>query len=80
MNNNIPENHTNFIFYTGKDGNVNIEVFNVMGQKVTTLLNEHKKAGNHSVKFDGSILSSGVYFYKIQTGKFIQIRKMLLVK
>ena len=61
-------------------GNVEITVYNILGNKVATLLNGYKTAGNHSVTFDASKFSSGVYFYRIVTNNFVQTRKMILEK
>jgi len=52
----------------------------MLGQRVEELLNENKQAGYHSVKFLGSDFSRGIYFYKIQAGEFIKVKKMLLVR
>ena len=60
--------------------NVTIKVFDVLGNEIETLVNEEKPAGNYSVEFNGTRLSSGIYFYKIQFGFFNQIRKMILLK
>ena len=60
--------------------NVRIEIFNPIGQRITTLLNSHKPAGYHRIDFDGSNLPSGIYYYKLQTDKFQESRKMVLVK
>jgi photosystem II stability/assembly factor-like uncharacterized protein/C1A family cysteine protease len=60
--------------------NVRIDVFNPIGQRITTLLNSHKTAGYHRIDFDGSNLPSGIYYYKLQTDKFQASRKMMLVK
>lgn len=59
---------------------VKIVVFDILGREVTTLVNELRNAGTYSVKFDASSLSSGVYFYSIQTPNFTETKKMLLVK
>jgi hypothetical protein len=59
---------------------VTLTVFNTLGQQVTQLVNGEFEPGNHEVKFDGSNLSSGVYFYRIQAGEFIQTRKLLLLR
>jgi hypothetical protein len=59
---------------------VTLSVFNTLGQSVSTLVNGEQEAGYHEVKFDGSGLSSGVYFYRIGTGSFVQTRKFLLLK
>jgi hypothetical protein len=57
-----------------------LKVFDVLGNEVTTLVNEYRDAGRHNVTFDASKLSSGVYFYKIQAGNYIETKKMLLLK
>ncbi len=59
---------------------VKLDIFNSVGQRVTTLVNEQQIAGNYSVQFDASSLSSGVYFYTIRAGDFVETRKMLLIK
>jgi hypothetical protein len=57
-----------------------IEVYNVLGQKVATLLNARKPAGYHEVEFDASQLGSGLYIYRIKAGNFQQVKKMMLMK
>ncbi len=59
---------------------VTLEVFAITGEKVATLVQEHKTAGKHSVQFDARELGSGVYMYRMITPNFQQSRKMLLVK
>ncbi|HEX2898026.1 MAG TPA: T9SS type A sorting domain-containing protein, partial [candidate division Zixibacteria bacterium] len=59
---------------------VTIEVYNVMGQRVETLLDEIREAGVHTVIWDGSKSSSGVYFYRLVTPDFIDSKKMILLK
>ena len=59
---------------------VQLLVYNVLGKEIAMLVNEEKPAGNYEVKFDASKLSSGVYFYQLQAGDFIEIKKMLLMK
>ena len=59
---------------------VRLEVYNMLGQRVATLVNEQKPAGWHHVSFDASGLSSGVYIYRITAGEFVQTRQMVLVK
>lgn len=78
---------TKINFGLKKAGNVEITVYNILGNKVATLLNGYKPAGNHSVSFDARNLpagrqglSSGVYFYRIVTNEFVQTRKMILEK
>jgi hypothetical protein len=51
-----------------------------MGREVTTLVNEKKNAGKYHVEFDGSVYSSGIYFYKLETEYFTGTKKMILLK
>jgi len=57
-----------------------LKVYNILGQEVATLVDEEQRAGVYEFKFDASNLSSGVYFYRLQAGKFIDVKKMILVK
>jgi hypothetical protein len=60
--------------------NVEIRVYDVVGREVTVLVNERKTAGRYEVIFDGSGLASGVYFYRMTAGNFVQTRKLTLLK
>ncbi|MEW6006027.1 MAG: family 16 glycosylhydrolase [Stygiobacter sp.] len=62
------------------DNLVTLKVYDILGREVATLVNEHQPAGNYEVKFDGSNLSSGIYFYRLQSGSFVQTKKFLLMK
>jgi len=67
------------------DCRVTLSVYNILGQKVKVLLDEHQSAGNKSVKWDGKDdhgqeVTSGVYFYRIQAGDFVQSKKMVLIR
>jgi hypothetical protein len=62
------------------EGVVNIRIYNLLGQEVVTVLNEFMSAGTYKVNFNASNLSSGVYFYKVSSGKFSQVKKMMLIK
>ncbi len=76
-----PFNPVTTIEYSLKTaGRVNVAIFNILGQKVQTLVDEHKPAGEYSIKFDGARLSSGVYLYKIQAGDFVDTKKMVIMK
>ncbi len=76
-----PFNPTTTIkFSLPKDGLVKLVVFDVLGKKVATLVNEEQITGNYEVTFDATKLNSGVYFYKITSGDFSEIKKMMLVK
>jgi formylglycine-generating enzyme required for sulfatase activity len=59
---------------------VRLEVFNVMGQRVATLVNGHQNAGTHTATFNAGNLASGVYIYRLTAGSFVQTKKMMLVK
>jgi hypothetical protein len=59
---------------------VSLKVFDLLGREVATLENEQKAAGNYSVPFDASKLASGVYFYQLKAGSYIQTKKMLLLR
>jgi xyloglucan-specific exo-beta-1,4-glucanase len=59
---------------------VSIKIYDILGKLVKELVNEYKEAGTYTVTFDGSNFASGVYFYKIEAGKFIQTKKMVLIK
>lgn len=63
-----------------KTENVNLSVYNSFGQKVAILINKKISPGTYTVKFDGSGLPSGVYFYRLKAGAFEQTRKMLLLR
>jgi hypothetical protein len=63
-----------------KDGLVTLEVYDILGRKITTLINEQRTAGRYEQTFDASSLASGVYFYKLQAGDFISAKKMILLK
>ena len=83
LNQNYPNpfNPTTTIHYSvSKSGNIKIMVYDLLGREVTTLVNENKPAGNYDIKFDGSKLGSGVYFYKMQAGNFVQTKKLILIK
>jgi hypothetical protein len=59
---------------------VKLEVYNLIGQKVATLVNGELNAGSYNVEFNGTGLSSGIYLYRIQAGNFTSVKKMLLIK
>jgi len=67
-------------YYLPKSENIEISVFNILGEKVSELVNAKMNAGYHSVTFDGSNLSNGIYFYKISANNFRKVRKMILLK
>jgi hypothetical protein len=61
-------------------GNVQIDVFDISGKKVANLMNKKLQAGKYSVSFNGEKFSSGIYFYKLTSGNFVETKKMVLMK
>lgn len=59
---------------------VSLKIFNLLGQEVTTLINEQQSAGNYEVKFDAANLPSGIYLYKLQAGSLNSVKKLMLIK
>ena len=57
-----------------------LKVYDVLGNEIAILVNEEKPVGGYEVKFDGAGLPSGIYFYQLQAGNFVETRKMLLLK
>ncbi|MFQ5869336.1 MAG: T9SS type A sorting domain-containing protein, partial [Candidatus Zixiibacteriota bacterium] len=62
------------------DAHVKLEVYNVLGEKVATLVNEKQEPGRGSVVWDASEVSSGLYFYKLTAGDYTVTKRMMLVK
>jgi len=71
---------TTIKFGIPKSDFVYIQVFDLIGRKVKTLVSEYKQAGEYIVEFDGSNLSSGLYYYRLNAGKFSETKKMILLK
>jgi hypothetical protein len=63
-----------------KEGFVTLKVFDILGNEVATLVNEEKTPGKYVVEFNATNLPSGIYFYKLQAGSFIETKKMILLK
>jgi len=83
LNQNYPNpfNPTTTIqFSLPQAGDVTLKIYNSLGEEVRTLVNEHKGIGKHSVQFTAINLSSGIYFYKLQLGTLVEIKKMILIK
>jgi photosystem II stability/assembly factor-like uncharacterized protein len=59
---------------------VHVSVYNIIGQEIRTVVNQYQQPGQKSVRFDGSSLPSGIYFYKITAGSFTSVKKMMLIK
>jgi hypothetical protein len=76
-----PFNPSTTIKYELPSGShVTLSVYDMLGREVSVLVNERRDAGVHEVKFDASGLSSGVYFYRLTAGSFVQTRKLLLLR
>jgi hypothetical protein len=93
VNNIIPKNYlleqnypnpfnptTNIKYSIPKSSNVTIKIYNTLGSFIAALVDEHHPAGNYSVDFNGDGLSSGIYYYTIYTGEFMDTKKMVLIK
>ena len=71
---------TNIIYSIPSSQKVILKVYDELGREVTTLVNSDQPAGNYSVEFNASGLASGIYFYRLQAGSIVQVKKMLLMK
>lgn len=71
-----PFNPTTTINYSiVKQSNVSIVIYDILGNEVAKLLDEEKPIGNYSIKFNADKLSSGIYFYRLQAGEFVEVKK-----
>ncbi|MCW8812430.1 MAG: T9SS type A sorting domain-containing protein, partial [Chlorobium sp.] len=59
---------------------INLKVYDILGREVAVLVNEQKPAGTYEVEFDGKGLPSGIYFYQLRAGNFVETKKMVLMK
>jgi len=59
---------------------VSLKVYDVLGNEITTLINDEKSAGTYEVEFDASSLPSGVYFYQLREGTLVETKKMIILK
>ncbi|MBK7981797.1 MAG: T9SS type A sorting domain-containing protein [Ignavibacteriae bacterium] len=76
-----PFNQNTTISYTiPKQLQVTLKVYDMLGREIKTLVNKIQLSGNYKVKFDGSNLGSGIYYYKIQTSEFTETKKLMLLK
>ena len=71
---------TQIKFDIPKQGFVSLKVYDVLGKEVANLVNEVKAAGSYAVEFNGANLSSGIYYYRIESGSFVNVKKMVLIK
>ncbi|MBI9070264.1 MAG: T9SS type A sorting domain-containing protein [Melioribacteraceae bacterium] len=76
-----PFNPTTTIKYSlSKSTKVKLAVFDILGRRVEMLVDQNQSAGNYNLQFNASRLSSGVYFYRIITNEFVEVKKMILIK
>jgi hypothetical protein len=76
-----PFNPTTVISYQlSVNSNVKLSIFDVLGREVTTLVNEKKPAGSYAVQWNAIGMPSGIYFYKLQVGKYTEAKKLILLK
>ena len=60
--------------------NTKLIVYDILGREVATLVNKQQKPGNYEVTFNASNLTTGIYFYRLQSGSFNEIKKMILLR
>jgi endo-1,4-beta-xylanase len=76
-----PFNPTTQIQYSiPKASDVSIRVYDITGRLIQTLVNNRQSAGTHTVQFNASNLSSGVYFYRLEAGSYTNVKRMMLIK
>ena len=76
---------TTIAFSTKESGQVSLDIYNIKGQKVRTLINDHRDAGSHKIVWNGKddngkSVASGVFFYRMKSGKYSSTKKMILMK
>ena len=84
---NLEQNHPNpfnmstkIAFALPHPASVKLEIYNIRGEKIDTILNQNFSPGRHEIDFNASALSSGVYLYQLDGGVFKQIKKMIVLK
>jgi hypothetical protein len=71
---------TKIVYSLKNDGNVSLKIYDILGREIVTLVNQYQNAGTYNVSFNAASLSSGMYFYKIESGSFTSVKKMMLLK
>lgn len=71
---------TNISYSVSKPSYVSIILYDLLGREVSKIVNEYKSTGNYTIVFDGSVLSSGIYFYQMKANDFIETKKMILLR
>jgi hypothetical protein len=64
----------------GGNGGVSLKIFDILGKEITTLVNEQLSPGTYEVTFDGSNLPSGIYFYQLRCGEYMETKKLVFLK
>lgn len=83
LNQNYPNpfsQKTTISYYISKLATTSLKVYDISGREVKTLVNKHQLTGSYKIEFDASSLPGGVYFYKVNSGKFSDIKKLILIK
>ena len=76
-----PFNPKTIIRYSISENNfVNLKVYDILGNEVSELVNKKQTAGNYQIEFNGESLSSGIYFYRLTSGEFVETKRMILLK
>jgi len=76
-----PFNPATTINYSiAKDGIVKLTIYNAIGSKVSTIVNEYKPAGSYSIQFNGSNFASGIYLYRLESGIYSSVKKLIIMK
>jgi hypothetical protein len=68
------------LFDIPRQSNVEVTIFDILGRKIKVLVNELKQAGRYEVNFNANDLPSGVYFYRLISGNYVNAKKLLLLK
>ena len=71
---------TNISWQLAASSHVELSVYNLLGEKVTTLVSKRMNPGNHSYTFDGRKLASGIYYYQLVAGDYREVKKMILLR
>lgn len=71
---------TRIAYQISKISFVTLKVYDVLGNEIVTLVNEEKQTGKYKVEFDASSIPSGIYFYQLKAGSFVETKKMVLLK
>lgn len=76
-----PFNSTTTIsFDLPKSANVKLTIYNLLGQEIEKLINEHKESGNYKINWNANNLPSGIYLYRLETDNYVESKKMTLLK